>query len=243
MNEPVVAVVVGAGLGLRYGGSTPKAALKLSGKALMVMSIEAMAAGGCTHAVLVVNERLAQTLAAELVDLPIPVQLTFGGSTRQESVRNGLQAVRDDPELASAEVVLIHDAVRPMVPASVVASVIEAVKQGASAVAPAVPVIDSIRAVDAAGGSLSVDRASLRAIQTPQGFPLAVILAAHQQLADADAEFTDDLSCTESAGHQVVLVPGSRLSMKITEPTDLIVARGLWQMRETLGHHSSGGEL
>ena len=73
MSEPVVAVVVGAGLGVRYGGATPKPALKVTGKALLVMSVEAMAAGGCTDAVVVVNPQVAKKLGPALGALPIPV--------------------------------------------------------------------------------------------------------------------------------------------------------------------------
>ena len=239
MTEPVVAVIVGAGLGLRYGGATPKPALKLTGKALMVMSVEAMAAGGCTDAVVVINETLAEALGPALAALPIPVHQTMGGATRQESVHNGLKVIRDDPHLSQATIVLIHDAVRPMVPAKVVDGVIRAVREGAEAVAPAVLVSDSMRELTNEGLTKVVDRSRLRAIQTPQGFPLDVILDAHDRMASHSGDFTDDVSCAEQAGHRVVLVSGSRLSMKITEPSDLTVARALWKMRESLGHHSA----
>lgn len=238
MAEPVVAVIVGAGLGLRYGGDIPKPALKLTGRALLVMSIEAMAAGGCTHAVVVVNAKVAEALGPTLAALPIPVVQTFGGTSRQESVHNGLRIVRDDPELAGTKIVLIHDAVRPMVPANVVEAVIGALRDGAVAVAPAVPVSDSMRRVDPGGRSEVVDRATLRAIQTPQGFPFDVIWDAHERMATDGAEFTDDISCAQRAGHDVTLVPGSLLSMKITEPNDLTVAQALWNVRAALGHHS-----
>lgn len=242
MTTPVVAVIVAAGLGLRYGGPTPKPALTLAGRPLLSMSIEAMAAGGCTDVVVVLNEQLAAAIGPSLADAPIPVRHTLGGASRQESVHNGLKAVRDDERLATARVVLIHDAVRPMVPASVVADVIRAVEDGAAAVAPALPVADSMRRVNPDGTSEIVDRSTLRAIQTPQGFPFQVIMAAHDRLAASGAEFTDDLACAEQEGHQVVLVPGSRLSMKVTEPADLSVAEGLWQIRGSLGHHDNGAE-
>lgn len=238
MAEPVVAIVVGAGLGLRYGGPIPKPALKLSSRALILMSIEAMAAGGCTHAVVVINEQVAERLGAELAAMPIPVFQTSGGDTRQQSVYKGLLVARDEPKLRDAKVVLIHDAVRPMVPASVVTAVIDAVRAGGDAVAPAVAVTDSMRRIGADGKTEIIDRATLRAIQTPQGFPLDIILSAHEAMAGAGAQFTDDVSCAERSGHTVTLVEGSRLSMKITEPADLTIAKGLWKIRETLGHHS-----
>ncbi len=237
-QEPIVAVIVGAGLGLRYGGKIPKAALKLTGRAVLAMSVEAMAAGGCTHAVVVVSPAVAQALGAEMAALPIPVIQTFGGSSRQESVFNGLKAVAADPTLRHASAVLIHDAVRPMVPASVVSTVIEAVHDGAEAVAPAILVADSMRLIDDGQITRPVDRSRLRAIQTPQGFKLDTIIKAHERMARCDEEFTDDVTCAERAGSHVTLVEGSRMSMKITEPTDMTIAKALWKARASLGHHS-----
>lgn len=239
MSAPVVAVLVAAGLGIRYGGPTPKPALRLTGKALIGLSIEAMAAGGCTHAVVVMSHETGKHVEDALAAAPIPVVTTLGGASRQESVRRGLEFVRADPVLSVASAVLIHDAVRPMVPASVVSEVISTVHGGATAVTPAVTLADSIRMVgDEPGTSSVVDRSRLRAIQTPQGFPLDVIYDAHTRSATTGDSFTDDVSCAEAAGHTVTLVEGSRLAMKITEPTDLTVAKSLWKIRSTIGHHS-----
>lgn len=239
MSEPVVAILVAAGLGVRYGGSTPKPALRITGQALITMSIEAMAAGGCTDAVVVANPTTLGHFAKALAGSPIPVHTTHGGDTRQQSVFRGLQYVADHERLARTSTVLIHDAVRPMVPAHVVHDVIKAVREGSCAVAPALPVVDSIRMVPADGAPTSVvDRSVLRAIQTPQGFPFQLILAAHQSAAEQGLQFTDDLSCAEAAGHRVDLVTGSRLAMKITEPTDLTVAKAMWKARATIGHHT-----
>lgn len=237
MSEPVVAIIVAAGLGTRFGGQTPKQFLRLTGRAVVTVAVEAMAAGGCTHVVVVINEKASEHWSDS--GSPIPVFTTFGGSSRQESVRKGIEFVHDHPELRNARVVLIHDAVRPMVPAHVVHSVVKAVDEGAAAVAPYVPVTDTIRRVREDGhGSEVLDRSQLRSIQTPQGFPLDVIVRAHREMADRDVPFTDDVSCVEALGHEVVLVEGSRLAMKITEPTDLTVAKALWKVRRTIGHHS-----
>lgn len=227
-----------AGLGTRFGGPTPKAILKITRQAVLTMSIEAMAAGGCTHVVVVVNPATAGAFAAHIAGSPIPVVTTLGGGSRQESVHRGLQAVMADPEIREADVVLIHDAVRPMVPAHVVSDVIERVRSGASAVIPVMPVVDSIRRVEEDGTSQVVDRSTLRAIQTPQGFQLPVVWACHEAAAGSGEPFTDDASLCEAMGHQVQLVTGSRMAMKITEPADLTMARALWKVRATLGHHS-----
>ena len=125
-----------------------------------------------------------------------------------------------------------------MVPAHVVEAVIGAVRGGAEAVAPVVDVVDSMRSADDPGRSAPIDRSTLRAVQTPQGFPLDVILAAHERMAAAGERFTDDVSCAELAGAEVVLVPGSRMSMKVTEPADMTIAEALWKARATLGRHS-----
>lgn len=237
MSEPVVAIIVAAGLGLRYGGSTPKAMLKVTGRALIAMSVEAMAAGGCTHAVVVVHPALAEKFEGLLSGSPIPVITTHGGATRQESAHRGLKRMKADPVLSRAAYVLIHDAVRPMVPAHVVESVIVALRNGAEAVAPALLVTDSMRMVGD-DRTMVIDRNTLRAVQTPQGFRFDVIWESHEKMARGEGTFTDDVSCAESAGHHVTLVEGSKLAMKITEPTDLTVARALWRVRATIGHHS-----
>lgn len=221
--EPVVAVVVAAGLGVRYGGSVPKPALTLGGRPLLAWSLEALRDGGCTHAVVVANAQVTELLG-ESLDVGIPLFQTLGGQSRQESVSKGLDVITREPALADAHVVVIHDAVRPLVPPAVVASVIDAVRSGESAVAPALPIVDSIRQVSG-DQTRVVDRSQLRAIQTPQGFPLDVIVEAHRSATGLG--LTDDLACAERLGHRVHLVSGSRRALKITEPTDLIVAEAL----------------
>jgi len=237
--EPVVAVVVAAGLGRRYGGTKPKQTLRIVGRAVVAMAVEALAAGGCTHAVVVINGKTGHLFKAALEGLPIPVLTTPGGDTRQESVVKGLEVIRADPELARAEVVLVHDAVRPMVPAHVTEGVITAVREGAVAVAPVVKVADTMRMIELdEEASRVVDRSRLRAVQTPQGFRLDVLLDCHDRAGVDGVTVTDDVSCCEHYGHQVTLVSGSPMALKITEPQDLTIARAMWRMRATFGHHS-----
>ncbi len=239
MPEPVVAIVVAAGLGLRYGGTRPKPTLRIVGRAVVAMAIEALAAGGCTDAVVVVNGRTGHLFRAALEGLPIPVITTPGGNSRQESVACGLEVVRNDPVLSKAKRVLVHDAVRPMVPAHVTHDVIKALEAGAVAVAPVVRVADTMRMVDGdESESRLIDRNLLRAVQTPQGFDLSVLLACHERAVADGITVTDDVSCCEHYGHKVTLVQGSPMALKITEPQDLTIARALWKVRTTLGHHS-----
>ncbi len=239
MSQPIVAVVVAAGLGLRFGGTKPKPTLRILGRAVVGMAVEGLAAGGCTDAVVVINGKMTHLFKAALAGSPIPVITTPGGDTRQQSVLRGLEVIRNDPRLSKASIVLVHDAVRPMMPAHVIEEVIKAVKGGAVAVAPAVTVTDTIRMVDDdLGHTHVIDRSRLRAVQTPQGFDLAVLLDSHDRMAAAGEQFTDDVTCCERNGHVVTLVSGSRMGLKITEPADLTVARALWRVRASLGHHS-----
>jgi 2-C-methyl-D-erythritol 4-phosphate cytidylyltransferase len=221
-SEPVVAIVVAAGSGVRLGGEVPKAVRPLAGRPLVSWSVEALAAGGVTEVVVVVGAGLQELFTSVLVGAPIPFRVVEGGATRQESVARGIAA------LPPGNVVLVHDAARPLVPAEVVRGVVEAVRAGAAAVIPVVPVTDTIRQVVEAG-SVVVDRSGLRAVQTPQGFAREALVAAHAAAAGRD--FTDDAAVCEASGYEVVLVPGSRAALKITEPYDLAVAEAIVRER------------
>jgi len=160
-----------------------------------------------------------------------PVRVVAGGSTRQESVRLALDAVPD-----GFDIVLVHDAARPFVPASVVEAVIAAVAAGADAVVPALPVVDTVKEVASREGVESVvrtvDRSLLRAVQTPQGFRRAVLRHAHELAGGFGAEgATDDAGMVERAGGTVVVVPGSEEAFKVTRPFDLLLARALLDRR------------
>jgi 2-C-methyl-D-erythritol 4-phosphate cytidylyltransferase len=217
-TEPVVAIVVAAGSGVRLGGEVPKAVRPLAGRPLVSWSVAALAAGGVTEVVVVVGDGLQDVFAEALADAPIPWRIVIGGATRQESVARGIAA------LPPGEIVLVHDAARPLVPAEVVRGVVEAVRSGAPAVIPVVPMSDTIRQVVGAG-SVVVDRSGLRAVQTPQGFARDVLVSAHA--AAAGREYTDDAAVCEASGYEVLLVPGSREALKITEPYDLAVAEAI----------------
>ena len=216
--EPVVAIVVAAGSGVRLGGDVPKAVRVLAGRPLVSWSVESLAAGGVTEVVVVIGDGLQSVFTNALADAPVPWRLVVGGATRQESVARGIAA------LPAGDVVLVHDAARPLVPAEVVRGVVEAVRSGASAVIPVVGVSDTIRQVVEVG-SVVVDRSRLRAVQTPQGFARDALVTAHAAANGRD--FTDDAAVCEACGYEVVLVPGSRESLKITEPHDLAVAEAI----------------
>jgi 2-C-methyl-D-erythritol 4-phosphate cytidylyltransferase len=144
-----------------------------------------------------------------------------GGDSRSDSVRRALAAL---PE--SVQVVLVHDAARPLVPGTLVAAVVAAVRAGADAVVPGLPVVDTVKQVDAAGAVVAtVDRSALRAVQTPQGFRRAVLDAAY---GGAEAgEATDDAGHVERHGGRVVVVPGAEEAFKVTRPMDLLLAEAV----------------
>jgi 2-C-methyl-D-erythritol 4-phosphate cytidylyltransferase len=224
--EPVVALVVAAGSGSRLGGDIPKALRELDGRPLVSHSLEGLAAGGVDRVVIVIAPGLDDDFAGVVAGSPIPARCVHGGAERQDSVLNGLAAIAGDPDLAGARYVLVHDAARALVPADVVRRVIEALIGGAVAAIPVLPVVDTIREVTATG-SATVDRSRLRAVQTPQGFSRDVLERAHQLVADQGLQVTDDAAAVEALGYPVVLVPGDREALKVTEPLDLLFAEAI----------------
>jgi 2-C-methyl-D-erythritol 4-phosphate cytidylyltransferase len=135
-----------------------------------------------------------------------------GGATRSKSVRNGLAAVPDD-----ADVIVVHDAARPAAGVALFRAVIDAVRAGADAAFPGVPVTDTIKRVDGDVVVETIDRAALVAVQTPQAFSAAALRAAHA----GGGEATDDAALVEQAGGRVVVVPGHAANRKLTTPDDL----------------------
>ncbi len=196
-------IVVAAGSGRRFGGAKQ---LGLVDDEMVVARSVRIAASVCDGVVLVLTPEIMQEL--HVIGAAVT---TSGGATRSASVRQGLAHVPDD-----AQVVLVHDAARPLASPDLFERVVDAVHHGAAAAVPAVAVVDTIRSVD--GGVVERDR--LRAVQTPQGFDADVLRAAHA----GEPEGTDDAGLVEAAGHRVVLVEGEATNLKITSPHDLAVA-------------------
>jgi len=154
------------------------------------------------------------------------VVVVAGGESRSESVARALIALPDD-----VDVVLVHDAARPLVPPEVITNVVAAVRNGHAAVVPVVPLVDTIRTVtgDASLGA-TVSRDSLRAVQTPQGFTRDVLQRAH---AEVDAPVTDDAGMVERLGIAVHAVDGHEDAFKVTRPLDVVLAEALIEHRRT----------
>ncbi|MGR6971239.1 2-C-methyl-D-erythritol 4-phosphate cytidylyltransferase [Streptomyces cynarae] len=229
------AVIPAAGRGVRLGPGAPKALRALGGVPMLIHAVRAMAASRAVSLVIVVAPPDGTAEVKSLLDAhALPERTDFlvvpGGETRQESVRLGLDAL--PPEYG---IVLVHDAARPLVPVDTVDAVIEAVREGAPAVVPALPLADTVKEVQPAAAPGEVepvvatpDRARLRAVQTPQGFDRATLVRAHETVTD---NVTDDASMVEQLGLPVVVVPGHEEAFKVTRPLDLVLAEAVLTRR------------
>ena len=150
-----------------------------------------------------------------------------GGASRQESVRNGLEALARD---IAPEIVLIHDAARPFADARLIARAVDAARVHGAA-APGAPLTDTVKEIDAAGVVVATpDRARLRAVQTPQSFRFGLILEAHRLAASGGRDYTDDAMIAEAAGHAVHIFDGDPANFKLTLPEDF--ARAMQQLKQ-----------
>ncbi|MFD9813682.1 2-C-methyl-D-erythritol 4-phosphate cytidylyltransferase [Streptomyces sp. NPDC059080] len=229
------AVIPAAGRGVRLGPGAPKALRTLGGTPMLVHAVRAMAASRAVSLVVVVAPPDGAPEVRALLDehsfgraelLVVP-----GGETRQESVRRGLDALPD-----GIDVVLVHDAARPLVPVDTVDAVIATVRSGAPAVVPALPLADTVKQVEprprgeAEPVTGTPERALLRAVQTPQGFDRETLLMAHDTVVEGEGA-TDDAGLVERLGAPVVVVPGHEEAFKVTRPLDLVLAEAVLARR------------
>ncbi|GFG74215.1 2-C-methyl-D-erythritol 4-phosphate cytidylyltransferase [Mycobacterium botniense] len=217
----VAAVVPAAGSGARLAAGVPKAFFHLDGCTLVERAVAGLLESGVVQRV-VVAVPPDRTDQAKLI-LGHQVTVVPGGANRSESVN---RALADLSEPEGPDFVLVHDAARALAPPSLVTRVVEALRAGHAAVVPALPVPDTIKAVDANGVVLGTpERAGLRAVQTPQGFATGLLLRAYQHAGSADV--TDDASLVEQVGAQVHVIDGDPLAFKITTPLDLLLAQAI----------------
>lgn len=222
----VAALLLAAGSGQRLGIGRPKAFHVLDGLSLLEHSYRSLVAHPAVDDVIVtvpgdMAAEVTQAMAGRAVVLA-------GGRTRQDSVRLALGVLGDDVDL-----VLVHDSARPFVPAEVIDRVLAALGAGAAAAVPALDVTDTIKRVGPDGTVLAtLDRAELRAVQTPQGFRRRDLAAAHAyaQLSGL-RDVSDDAALVERHGGRVVLVEGADSAFKITRPWDLVLARSYLAQR------------
>ncbi|WP_327355209.1 2-C-methyl-D-erythritol 4-phosphate cytidylyltransferase [Streptomyces sp. NBC_01304] len=229
------AVIPAAGRGVRLGPGAPKALRALNGTPMLIHAIRAMAASRAVSLVIVVAPSDgAAEVKALLAEHTLPERTDYlvvpGGESRQESVKAGLDVLPP-----GIDTVLVHDAARPLVPVDTVDGVIEAVRAGAPAVVPALPLADTVKEVEPAATPGDPEpvvatpaRARLRAVQTPQGFDRDLLVRAHETVTD---NVTDDASMVEQLGLPVVVVPGHEEAFKVTRPLDLVLAEAVLARR------------
>jgi 2-C-methyl-D-erythritol 4-phosphate cytidylyltransferase len=220
----VVAVVPAAGSGERLAAGIPKAFYQLDGHTLVERAVQGLLDSGAVDTV-VVAVPPDLTDEAKLI-LGDKATIVAGGADRTESVSLALSALS---AATVPEFVLVHDAARALTPPELIVRVVDALRAGHGAVVPALPLHDTIKAVDANGVVLGTpERAGLRAVQTPQGFATDLLMRAYRAYQDAGtADFTDDASLVEHLGAQVQVVDGDPLAFKITTQLDLLLAQSI----------------
>lgn len=221
------AVLTAAGSGSRLGCEVPKALVELSGRPLVWWAARGLRAGGVGTIVVTAPAASLDEFRAVIADIGGVEVVAGSDRSRQASVALGLAALGQRNE---GDVVLVHDAARPLTPAQVTARVIDAVRAGAGAVIPVLPVIDTLKSVDASGVVTGTPRrADMVAVQTPQGFRWDVLMRAHEAGASLGADeavaATDDAGLVEAIGAVVHTVAGDERSLKVTRPLDLSLAQ------------------
>lgn len=216
-----VHIVVAAGSGSRFGGNLPKQFCNLSGRPLLMTTLERLSEATPDWKLIVV---LSEVMIGEWKTMckihcfTLPHHITTGGPSRAHSVKNALSLLPHD----SRGYVSIHDAARPIVTSKLINDLIDALP-GSDGVIPACKVTDSIRHLNPDGTSFAVDRSTLRSVQTPQIFPAALLLEAYRQ--ELQPTFTDDASVMEAAGFSNLrLVDGDPRNIKVTNPGDMEIA-------------------
>lgn len=221
-NDDVAVIVLAAGRSSRMGGGD-KLWADLGGSPVIAHSMRTLAGLEGVAAVVVVGPVERHDDFRQLVGANVDVRCVAGGERRQDSVAAGIAACPD------AGWYLVHDGARPLVTAEVARRVLEGARVHGAAV-PGVAVADTLKRIDDGARVIeTVDRESVRAIQTPQGFAGALLRRAHTEVR---RDVTDDASMVEALGEPVTVVEGDAANLKVTRPIDLEIARALLAMRE-----------
>ena len=226
-QRDVGVVIVAGGAGSRVGGAELKQFRWVAGKPMLLHSVQTfMARSDVVSVVCVLPPPLAGDPPPWLFQCDVDrLMISIGGRTRQQSVANGLDDLPDE-----AEVVLIHDAARPLVTDSTIARVTAAVRRDGAAIA-AIPLADTLKDVGDDGRiTRTIDRTTLWRAQTPQGFRRELIVRAHREAAASRVDATDDAALCERIGIPVTVVRGSERALKITDESDFPRAEALLDM-------------
>jgi 2-C-methyl-D-erythritol 4-phosphate cytidylyltransferase len=218
-----VAILVAAGRGERMGANRPKAFLDLGGQPLLLRAARAFDdAPSVQLVVAVVPEGEVESAQGLLGSLMTSLAVVPGGRRRQDSVLEGLKQVPD----GFVGVVLVHDAARPFVDVRLIEDVVRAADEEGAAL-PVLPVVDTIKRLREGRVEQTLDRETLGAAQTPQGFRFDLLVSAYEAAFRDQVTVTDEAMAVERLGAPVRVVPGSPLNRKITTPEDLAWAEGL----------------
>lgn len=212
-------VIVAGGKGLRMGSDLPKQFMPIAGKPVLMHTIERFYQWDRQAAIILVlpeEHQVYWKMLCQELKFDIPYRIANGGATRFQSVKNGLELVGEPGLIA------VHDGVRPFVSVEVIKSCFARAAITGAAI-PVVQVVDSMRELDADGKSAPVDRNRFVAVQTPQVFRSDILLEAYKCLFRP--EFTDDASVVEAKGYTIYTVRGNWENIKITSPSDLLVAK------------------
>jgi len=222
----VFVILPAAGLGTRMAGPQPKQFLALDGVPILIHSLRAFASVEQVTAVYVaVRKPEMERVEAQVAEYGFAgrVRVVEGGDSRQESVANALAALPAQPE----DIVLVHDAVRPLIDAATIERTIEAVKEHGAAIV-GLPAVDTIKQVERTAHSslvtATIPREFVVLAQTPQGFRYGLLQQAFAEATEDGFVGTDEASVVERAGYPVAVVPGSQVNLKITQPGDLELA-------------------
>lgn len=219
------ALIVAGGSGSRMNSSIAKQFIELSGKPILMRTIETFFKFDPNFSIILVlpKEQLYfWQILCEKHHFSIPHQVVPGGETRFHSVKNGLATI------TSEGIVAIHDGVRPLVSHSTILRCLDTATKWGNAV-PCLPVYESVRQINEKDNT-PIDRTTLRVIQTPQVFSCSLIKTAFDQ--PYEEAFTDDASVLEKTGEKIQLVEGNRENIKITDPLDLLMAEGFLRQQE-----------
>jgi 2-C-methyl-D-erythritol 4-phosphate cytidylyltransferase len=231
----VAAIVPAAGRGERLGPGAPKALRLLGGVPMLVHAVRALARARLVDVVVVAappGDEAEVRGVLDAYEVPTEVRVVTGGATRQDSVRLALESLAPD-----VDVVLVHDAARPLAPSQLVDDVVQTVASGHEAVIPALPVADTVKRVEDGRVVETLRRDGLYAVQTPQGFTRDLLTKAHEAAVIDAYTGTDDASLVERVGGTVTVVPGHPEAAKVTRPTDLATAEHVLQERLARREH------
>lgn len=228
MMQPFAsAVIVAAGKGERFGDGG-KVLAPVGGRPVLAWSLDAYATAKTIREIVIVAGEHTLASIRDVVaqgSWTTPVSITMGGNVRQDSMINGVRATSD-----KSEVVLVHDAARPMIRADQIDAVAMAAKERGAAILADV-IGDTLKRADADVIVETVDRTNMWGAQTPQGFGREVLLGMCEQAQEQGADFTDEASLAEMLNIPVYLVRGDRLNIKITWPEDLAIIDALLRQR------------